>query len=191
MVLLLAALLFVIVPQAGDSLVDALSLARTHDQSMFDAFNAGYQLAASGDIERVEVITEFRRAVLLAHARADQGDYSFTARDLDLAMAPFRGTVAFIAQVKLNPLNTYATPPAYMLYIRTGPSTPPLAPGHLTRDPVYPPGLSRPGAAMTAVTLQATFSRADIAGAAEPHLIVLDPQGTSIWDARLDLTRYR
>ncbi|HEX5476211.1 MAG TPA: hypothetical protein VFX12_16245 [Vicinamibacterales bacterium] len=191
MILLLAALLILAVPQAGDSLADAVSLARTHDQALFEAFNAGYQLAASGEVERVEVVTEFRRAVLLARARADQGDFSFTPRDLDLAMTPFRGRVGFLAQVRLNPLNTYATPPPYLLYIRTGPATPPLAPGDLKRDPVFPPGLSRPGTAMTAVAIEASFSRADIVGAADPHLMILDPQGTTIWDARLDLTRYR
>jgi hypothetical protein len=186
--LLLLALL--LVPQGSD-LTDALALGRTHDQATFDAFNAGYELPVSGIVERVELVTEFRRAVLLVRQHAEQGEYSFTARNLAEAMAPYRGTIAIIAVVRLNPLNTFATPPNYDLYVTTGPGSPPIAPPTIDRDAIYPPGISPPGSAMTAVRLTASFPRDAIAAAHDPAIVIADHQGTIIWQGPLDLARYR
>ena len=175
----------------GDSVRDALNLGRTHDQALYDAFNAGYRLTPSGIVDSVEVITEFRRAVLIVREHALQGEYSFTANDLASALAPYRGTVTFIAQLRLHPLNTYAAPPAYDLYVRTGPETKPVAAPAIKRDPVYPPGSLGPGSSMIGVRLEASFPRADIADVPEPTLIVNDEHGAIVWQTRIDLARFR
>jgi hypothetical protein len=175
----------------GDSLRDALNLGRTHDQALYDAFTAGYRLTPSGSVDSIEVITEFRRAVMIVREHAMQGEYSFTANDLASALEPYRGRVTFIAQVRLHPLNTYAKPPHYDLYVRTGPQTKPAAAPVITRDPVYPPGSMGPGSAMIAVRLEATFARADFADAPEPALVLVDEHGDVIWQTRIDLTRFR
>ena len=57
---------------------DALALGRTRDDALFESFNKGYSLAVSDIIEAAEVITEFRRAVLLVRERTMQGDYVVT-----------------------------------------------------------------------------------------------------------------
>jgi hypothetical protein len=188
---LLALLIGLPFSQAAASLTEALALGRTHDQALYDAFNAGYKLAASGDVASVEVITEFRRAVLLVREHANQGEYSFTEHDLAGALAPFRGTVAFVAILRLNPLNTYTQPPSCDLYIRTGPASKPLPPTNLRRDPVYPPGIGIPGGAMTGVRLEGTFSGAEINGAKDPFLVIVDPNGRVVWEGRVDLSRFR
>jgi hypothetical protein len=175
----------------ADSARDALNLGRTHDQALYDAFNAGYRLTPSGIVDSVEVMTEFRRAVLIVREHALQGEYSFTANDLASALAPFRGTVTFIAQVRLHPLNTYAAPPAYDLYVRTGPQTKPVAAPEIKRDPVYPPGSGGPGSSMIGVRLEAAFPRSDIADASEPALIINDEHGAILWQTRIDLARFR
>jgi hypothetical protein len=187
--LLGAVLLAPLAPQP-DSAREALNLGRTHDQALYDAFNAGYRLTPSGNVDSVEVITEFRRAVLIVREHALQGEYSFTANDLASALTPYRGTVTFIAQVRLHPLNTYAAPPAYDLYVRTGPRSKPVAAPAIKRDPVYPPG-SGPGSSMTAIRLEASFPRADIADATEPALMINDEHGTIVWQTRIDLARFR
>jgi hypothetical protein len=179
-----------LVPQA-DSARDALNLGRTHDQALYDAFNAGYRLTPSGIVDSVEVITEFRRAVLIVREHAVQGEYSFTANDLASALTPYRGTVTFVAQVRLHPLNTYAAPPAYDLYVRTGPQSKPVAAPSIKRDPVFPPGSLGPGSSMTAIRLEASFPRGDIADAAEPALVVTDEHGAVVWQTRIDLARFR
>jgi hypothetical protein len=168
----------------------ALDLGRTNDDALFESFNRSYELTGDDLIDRIEIVTEFRRAVMIVRERARQGNFSTTAQDLAKAMQPFEGQVSFIVQVRLHPLHTYPNAPLYDLYVETGPSTPPVGAKPLTRVPVYPPGLSA-GAAMNAVRLEGTFKKSDIDAAAAPMLVVTDDQANIIWKGRLDLSRYR
>jgi hypothetical protein len=168
----------------------ALDLGRTQDQALFDSFSRSYELTPGDLIDRVEIVTEFRRAVSIVHDRAAQGNYSMTPQDLAVAMKPFEGQVVFVAQARLHPLHVYSSAPSYDLYVETGPATPPLAAKPLKREPVYPPGLA-PGTAMAAVRLEGTFERAAIDAAPSPTLVVVDDQGNVIWKARIELARYR
>jgi hypothetical protein len=176
----------------GDSLRDAIALGRTHDDSLVDAFNRGYSLSPSGVIEQAEIVTEFRRAVLIVRDHALQGDFVFGPSDVAKALAPSTGLVTFIVQVRLHPMTTLIREPAYDLYVSTGPRTPPLAPKVLKRTPVYPP-LAAPGgqSQIVAVRLEASLARADIEAAPAPLLIVTDENAGILWQARIDLTRYR
>jgi len=168
----------------------ALDLGRTRDQALFDSFNRGYELPVNGALDRAEIITEFRRAVLLVRDRVNIGDFGWTERDLTTAMAPFAGQVAFVAEVRLNPLHTFAKPPSYELYVETGPKTKPLAAASLRRDPIFPPGLGV-GNGFVGVRLEGAFARADIEAAKAPMLTVTDEKATILWQARIDLSRYR
>jgi hypothetical protein len=168
----------------------ALDLGRTRDDALFDAFNRGYELPVSDPLERAEIITEFRRAVLIVRDKYNIGDFGLTERDLTKAIEPYAGTVAFVAEVRLNPLHTYPRPPAYEIYIATGPSTTPLATKKIKRDPIYPPGLGL-GSAFVGVRLEATFARAEIERAPAPMLTVTDENANLLWQAHIDLSRYR
>jgi len=68
-------------------------------------------------ITQVEVITEFRRLVLITEEHIFRGDWLFSrgTRSAEQALAPSRGMVTIRALVRLNPLNTYITPPPYLL----------------------------------------------------------------------------
>ena len=168
---------------------DALALGRTRDDALFESFNKGYSLAVSDIIETAEIITEFRRAVLLVRERTMQGDYVVTDATVTRAMAPHLGQIGFIVQVRLSPFNTFITPPAYDVYISTGPSTKPLGDKALKRDPVY--ALGPPGSPIVGVRIQATFAKAEIERAPMPELIVTDDKAEIIWRARIDLSRFR
>ena len=188
-----AALVFVVAVLALTQLPstrEIFEIGRTHDDALWDAFNRGYQLTAGETIERAEVVTEFRRAVLFVHDEAGKGEFHITDQDLNKAMAPFAGLVTFVVQARLHPLHTYTKPPAYEVYVETGRTTGPIGPKPLKRDPVFPPGLGA-GASMSAVLLEATFPRADIESAAAPTLVVTDDRANVIWRARIDLARYR
>src|SRR4051794_8845956 len=93
----------------------ALDLGRTRDEALFAAFNRGYELpAGEGNvIDRAEIITAFRRAVLIVRDHANQGEYAFSERDLGKAMEPFEVAIGFIVQARLHPLHTYANTPSY------------------------------------------------------------------------------
>jgi hypothetical protein len=189
MILLLLALVPAFVQT--DAGRDALRLGRTSDQALYEAFNAGYQLAPAGPVSRAEVITEFRRAVMIVREHANQGEYGFTERDLERAIAPYRGLVTLVIDVQLNPLNTFVKAPAYNLYIQTGATTKPLAPRNFERTALFGVPMASPGSPLTGVRLSGTFSVADIENAAAPAVVVVDDKGDILWTARLDLSRFR
>lgn len=170
---------------------DALRLGRTGDQALYDAFNAGYQLAASGPVSSAEIITEFRRAVLIVRDHANQGEYGFTQRDLERAIVPYRGLVTVIVELRLNPLNTFVKAPAYTLYIQTSPTTKPLGPSNFERTALFGVPMASPGTPLTGVRLQGTFSVADVTSASAPTIVVIDDKSDVLWTARLDLSRFR
>ena len=168
---------------------DALRLGRSQDEALYGAFSKGYALAAADPVDSAEIVTEFRRAVLIVRERARLGEFGFTERDLNVAIAPHLGLVTFIVQARLNPMHTYAKAPAYELYIATGPETPPLAGRETKRDPVY--ALGGMGAPLVGVRLEITLPRAQIDAAPRPELILTDEQANVIWRSRLDLSRFR
>lgn len=188
--LLIALLTFQTAP-TSDTLREAITLGRTSDQALYDAFNGAYSLPVTAPVESAQIITEFRRAVLLVRSRVAQGDYVMSPPDLAGALAPFRGLVTVIVDVKLNPLNTFVKAPNYDLYIATGPVTKPLASPSLKVEPIFPVGTVGPGNPITAIRVEASFVRADIVNAPRPSLMLIDQNGNLVWQSRLDITRYR
>jgi hypothetical protein len=188
---LLPVLVLAVLASQADYLREAVTLGQTRDDALFESFNRGYELAASGVLDRAEIITEFRRAVLIERDQVRQGDYTFGPDDLAKAMGPLKGVVTFIVQVRLHPQNTYQKEPAYDLYISTGPRTPPIASKTLKREPVYAPGTGGPGTPPQAVKLEASFQRLAIERAASPFLVVTDDKAEILWQARVELSRYR
>ncbi len=176
---------------AESSAHEAVALGRSRDAALYDAFQGGYALTPSGDVESAEIITEFRRAVMIVRRHADLGEYSFNENNLAREMVPYRGKVGFVVQIRLSPLHTYPAPPAYEMYLRTGPTTKPVALSALKRDPVYPPGFFEPGTAFTSFRIEGSVARDEIVNAAEPRLVVTNDRGDVIWQARIDLTRFR
>jgi hypothetical protein len=169
----------------------AFDLGRTSDSALYDAFTRGYELAPGGTIGRAEIVTEFRRAVMIVRDHTSRAENTFTEHDLAKAMAPFAGTVTIIVEVRLHPLNTFTSAPRYDLYVETGRTTRPLAADPFTRDPVFPFATMGPRSPIVGVRLEGTFRRADIESASAPALVVTDDKANVIWKARLDLARYR
>ena len=169
---------------------EALRLGRSQDEAMYAAFSRGYALAVAEPVMLAEIVTDFRRAVLIVRDRARMGEFGFTERDLNVAMAPQLGLIGFVVEARLNPLHTYAKPPAYELYVSTGPSTPPLAGKESRRDPVYGPGLMM-GSPLVGVRLEITIPRAQIEAARLPELILTDEHANVLWRSRIDLSRFR
>jgi len=192
--LVLAAVMFIaaasVVFTSQDPLKDAAALGRTKDDAQLEAFNKSYSLTLSGNIERAEIVTEFRRAVLIAREKALQGDYQYGGDALAKALLPMKGLVTFIVQVRLHPQHAFNREPPYDLYVSTGPNSAPIASTGVKRQPVYPPGGGQ-GSPMVAVRLEASFPRADFARSAAPMLTVTDEKGDTLWQAHLDLSRYR
>jgi hypothetical protein len=168
---------------------DALRLGRSQDEAVYTALANGYNLTVSGPITNAEVITEFRRAVMIARDRLRTGDVSLTEYDLAQAMKPYANTVGFVVQVKLPPLNTYTSVPAYDLYVASGPGTPPIAATKVRRTPVYLMGAA--DGPLVGVRIEVTMPRDAVAGARAPELVVTNDAADVLWRVRIDLSRFR
>ena len=136
-------------------LLEALSLARTRESGALARFHRGYQITpADPRIATLEVITEYRRAVLLAQAEMDKGNFILSPTGLAALLAPYRGLTALRAEVRLSPLSTFVGPPLYRLELASGGR--PLTVVEERRDPIYPPG-APPGTAMSGLYVEASF----------------------------------
>ena len=186
--ILMLATLAIVAPQVPDAR-EAMRLGRSQDDALYSAFSKGYHLTPSAPVANAEIITEFRRSVLIVREHMQRGEMGFTDHELDNEMKPHRGLVTFIVEVNLHPLNTYTRMPPYELYVSLGSGVPPLAAPEVKRDPVY--ALGGPGAALLGVRLEATFPRDKIAAGPAPELIVTNESADVLWRARIDLTRYR
>jgi hypothetical protein len=170
---------------------DAVALGRTRDPALYDAFHAGYVLTPSAEVQRVEVITEFRRAVLIVRQHVEMGEFSFNENNLARALVPFHGLVTFVAQLGLHPLHNFSKPPLYEMYVQTGPTTKPVPPTTFKREPVYPPGRPDTPPAMNGFLLELTVPRVDVSGASDPVLVIVNETSDVVWRGRLDMSRFR
>jgi hypothetical protein len=168
---------------------EALRLGRSQDEALYAAFTKGYSLSPGEPVDAAEIITEFRRAVLIVRERTRLGDVGFTERALNVAMTPHLGQITFTVQAHFNPMHTYVKPPAYELYLSTGPHTPPLAGLETKREPVY--ALGPMGSPLVAIRVETTLPRAKIEAAPLPELILTDQYASVVWRNRIDLSRFR
>lgn len=88
----------------------AIAVARQSDP-VLSAFHARYTVSFGDPIfDRVEVITEYRRAVMTAEERL-KVDTLWDVSRAKPALAPFRGLVSFILWIKFPPQNDLLLPP--------------------------------------------------------------------------------
>jgi hypothetical protein len=172
-------------------LQQAIALGRTNDDAQLIAFHRRYQLTPGPTINHAEIITEFRRAVMIVQDRMAHAQPAFSEYDLTKEMVPFDGQVTFIVEARLNPMNNYVKAPPYILYVETGKATGPLPPKPFTYDGVKAFGAIGPGGPLVAVRLEGGFPRAGIAAAAAPTLVVVDDHANVVWRMPIDLTPYR
>ena len=140
-------------------------------------------------LERLEVITEFRRFVMeterqnaLGNWMMARGGYDSKGRTLKDILLPLRGQVVIRALVRLHPLNTYSTAPAFDIAL----GDPPLLPLSVTRTPVNT-ATPKEGSFVSAAIIEATFNAPSIGNAILPVQVTLDRE--VIGRARVDFSR--
>lgn len=96
----------------------ALTVARSRDTDRAK-FHARYiQEINTQFVERVELVTELRRVVLLAEERAARGDrqFGYSVTRVNDALSVFRRRLSVIARVRFHPQNNYVdAPPVTMV----------------------------------------------------------------------------
>ncbi len=108
-----------VVSMSGAEIERAGALARARDSER-QQFHARYVINLPDPVvTQIEVVTEFRRLVIIAEEHVLRGDWMFTrsVRAAGDALAATRGLTTIKAQVRFSPLNTFIEPPAYALAI--------------------------------------------------------------------------
>jgi hypothetical protein len=88
----------------------------------------------------VEIITEYRRVVLLAEERVSAGDWAFglNSRWAETALRPWKDKVSVRAHIRFHPQNVYPQVPQIDLTMGAGPDL--QVPLHAATTPRYAPG---------------------------------------------------
>jgi hypothetical protein len=154
----------------------AASLARRSDTERA-RFHARYVLpVGEAGVDRLEVVTEFRRAVLAAEEKVRMGIRLFGVRELDPILAPWRGRVSLLVHVRLHPHNTHAEVPPFEVLLTAGSDGEPVPALELRREPVYSLALD-PGSAsfLAGGTIEAVFDAAPLARTVGTAIVRLPP----------------
>ncbi len=121
----------------GPDIARALDIAK-QSESARASFHSGYIVSFDDPVvERIEVVTEFRRAELVGEDRVRLGDYMFTVRKAQAAVAPWQGKVAIRAQLRFNPQNAYVTVPEYTIAVGAAGDLPAPTPLSMTRTAIF------------------------------------------------------
>ena len=106
-----------VLSMSGGDIERAQQVARGRDSER-QQFHRRYVFELrDATVAQIEVITEFRRLVLITEEHILRGDWMFS-RSVptgEQAIAPFRGFVTLRGTVRFNPLNTYIAPPPYQM----------------------------------------------------------------------------
>ena len=157
-----------VLSMSGSDIERAQQVARGRDSER-QQFHRRYVFELrDATVPQIEVITEFRRLVLITEEHILRGDWMFSrsVRTGEEAIAAFRGRVTIRATVRLNPLNTYIAAPPYKLAIGTsagGAAT--VALDTLVSPQYSVPFKGRNGKAVSSLvgaTLEADVSAADV-----------------------------
>jgi hypothetical protein len=166
-------------PQTLDSaaLDEALRLSRTRRPADLDSFNSRYIVVPGGPGQpKVEVITEFRRAVLLGLEQADLGNYTWSPTNLARAVAKYEGLTSVRAEVWLSPVHLYVGTPSYRMDLYDARHRIVMIVEE-KRDPVFS-AIAGAGetSSMTGVTLETVYRDAALREPGCCLVLILDPK---------------
>jgi hypothetical protein len=178
----------------GAEIERAQQMARSRDSERAQ-FHRKYLFDLPDDtVTQVEVITEFRRLVMITEDHLRLGDQMFSrgVRAAEAALAPTRGMMTLKAQLRFNPLNTYAAIPAFRLALGPAAAGEPLVPLDTQVTGQYSlPFKTRDGHTATILTgavLQADFPASRVGQAERPVGVVLD--GKEMVRKPIDFARF-
>jgi hypothetical protein len=127
---------------------EAVVLGQSRTEAVHVRFHQPYRLQTPGTpVDYIDVVTPFRRVVLLAEERLRLGMLGFTQREAIAGLGEQSGVIELRVDMTFHPLNVYVGVPAYDVELVTA-ATPPvrLLPRDLARIPRF--GLSTGTAAL-------------------------------------------
>ena len=173
------------------ALDEALRLSRTRRPSDLETFNAQYIVVKGGPGRpKVEVITEFRRAVLLGREQADLGNYSWSPTNLARAVAKYEGLTSLRAEVWLSPAHLYVGTPAYRMDLYDGRQRT-VMPVQEKRDPIFNAIASGEVSTMTGVTLETIYGNNVLREPGCCLIRIVDPKGEAVVQKQVEFAALR
>ncbi|MEP7118184.1 MAG: hypothetical protein ABI880_11420 [Acidobacteriota bacterium] len=97
-------------PEAIDR---AITFARQAERPERAAFHDRYFRTLTGEVNRISVVTEYRRVVLLMEEKMRVLDRNYGVRQMTAMLKPWRGLVEIIADVQFHPQNAYVRVPLF------------------------------------------------------------------------------
>jgi hypothetical protein len=154
----------------------ALTIARSTPAER-ERFHAHYiQALNTPFVERIEVVSELRRVVLMAEEQIARGDrfFAYSSMRANTALQVFRRRVSVIARVRFHPQNNYVgVPPVTMSLIGNE-----RALIGVKLDPIYAFGSGKPGVAefvpILGAVVDASFPAEALAEAKREFRLSLD-----------------
>jgi hypothetical protein len=147
------------------------------------SFHAGYRSAAADPgIDRLEVITELRRLVLLTELRGAPGWRD--AAEARAALDPYRGKLTVDARVRFHPERGYTSLPRLELHLGSSMTMQPALDLHV--EPVHGPIAADGSAAVVGAVVEATFATPPVRGV---HTLIIHVDATYLLVATIDLSR--
>jgi hypothetical protein len=124
---------------------EALSIGQSRIESVRTRFHQPYRLQiARPPFDYVDVVTPFRRVVLLTEDRTNLGIRGFTTREAVDALGTQAGVVEFRVEMTFHPQNVFIGVPGYEVEL-LAPGTPDrLKPMEVTRLPRFGPRIDGP-----------------------------------------------
>ena len=132
----------------GEDVSRAFTIASGSDETR-ERFHASYVVPFDDPlVERLEIITEFRRLVIAAEEQLKAGNwmmgrggYDAKGRTLRDLLRPFQGQLSIRARLRFHPQNNYATLPAFDILL----GEPTLLATTASRAPHVIPSNDKPG----------------------------------------------
>ncbi|HZI80835.1 MAG TPA: hypothetical protein VFD69_15040 [Vicinamibacterales bacterium] len=172
-------------PHPGDDLVEfALRVARGSTAERV-SFHAAYgSAAADPGIDRVSVITELRRMVLLAEIHGTGAGAWRDGRDAADALTPYRGRLTVEVRVRFRPERGCTTLPGVEVHLNGATTMQPAIEVYV--EPIQSPGAATPGSqpAIVGAVIEAAFAVPAVRGV---HTLVIHVDHGAL--AAIDLTR--
>jgi hypothetical protein len=162
----------------GDKDIERASRLAQSAPDVRARFHAPYIVSVNDPtLERLEVITEYRRYVVTTEEQLRLGHWLFaqTIEGAQQLVRPWRGRVSLTARLRFHPQNTFNTVPAYDLTV----GDPDLSALELARTPITALHSGNPRelfAPILGATLDAVFDASAIAGTVRPVRLSLGVQ---------------
>lgn len=163
-------------------------------ESSRSRFHALYiQPVDDATVEQIEIITEFRRCVLVTEERLRLGDWMFSrgVRAVREALRPYRGRVSVAARLRFHPQNTFGSIPEIEAAIGASGRQPVVAPLDVIRTRIdqVQTGLQPERAApLMGALVETVFDAASVGDTVRPVSVLMNGRALAL--VSVDFSRF-